>query len=149
MFTWLNFVNIYFIYKANLFYLETPAGVGFSFGNTTTSDTLSAKDNLKAVLEFYKKFPEYKSIDLYIAGESWAGIYIPHLANEIIDYNAGVSDSEKINLAGLMIGNGCTDPSECTDLGFNFPVHIYKFLHNQGFISDSLYNEIEHNTTNC
>lgn len=73
-----------------MFYLESPAGVGFSFGNTTTSDALTAKDNLKAVLEFFKKFPEYKSIDFYIAGESWAGIYIPTLANEIIDYNNNV-----------------------------------------------------------
>lgn len=70
-----------------MFYLETPAGVGFSYGDENTSDALSAKDNLVAVLEFYKKFPEYKDLDLYIAGESYAGAYIPNLASEIIDYN--------------------------------------------------------------
>ena len=118
-----------------MFYLESPAGVGFSFGNTTSNDKSVAVDNLKAVLEFFKKFPEYKSIDFYIAGESWAGIYIPTLANEIIDYNAGVSESQRIKLKGLMIGNGCTHPSECTDLGFNFPVHYYKFIHDHNFIN--------------
>ncbi|CAD8186613.1 unnamed protein product [Paramecium pentaurelia] len=141
LFTWLNF--------ANMFYLESPAGVGFSFGNTTTDDKSTAKDNLKAVLEFFKKFPEYKSIDFYIAGESWAGIYIPTLANEIIDYNAKAAVGDRIRLKGLMIGNGCTDPTECTDLGFNFPVHFYKFLHNHGFISEKLNHKIENMTSYC
>lgn len=71
-----------------MFYLESPGGVGYSYGNLESGDTETAKDNLIAVIEFFKKFPEYKGVDFYLAGESYAGIYIPTLASEIIDYNA-------------------------------------------------------------
>lgn len=71
-----------------MLYLESPAGVGFSYGEGVPSDEQTGKDNLQAVIQFLKKFPEYQSVDFYISGESYAGTYIPILANEIIDYNA-------------------------------------------------------------
>lgn len=70
-----------------MLYLETPASVGYSFGDDTTSDELSAKDNLIAVQQFLAKFPEYKDTELYIAGESYAGIYIPNLVHQILNHN--------------------------------------------------------------
>lgn len=48
-----------------------------------------------------------------------------------------------------MIGNGCTHPSECTDLGFNFPVHYYKFIHDHNFISQSLNDKIVAMSSDC
>ncbi len=73
--------------QAHMFYLESPATVGFSYGDEHTSDADSAKDNLQAVIRFFDKFPELASHDFYISGESYAGTYIPLLANEIIEYN--------------------------------------------------------------
>lgn len=35
---------------------------------------------MKAVVNFFEKFPEYKGRRLFIAGESYAGKYIPDLA---------------------------------------------------------------------
>lgn len=70
-------------------YVETPVGVGFSYiegGNTTTSDQQTAVNNYYMLLAFYKKFPEYQHNELYIAGESYAGIYIPTLVNQILDH---------------------------------------------------------------
>jgi carboxypeptidase C (cathepsin A) len=40
-----------------------------------------------------------------MAGESYAGKYIPDLANNIIGYNAE-NPSTAINLKGLLIANG-------------------------------------------
>ncbi len=47
-----------------------------------------------------------------MAGESYAGIYIPYLANEIFKHNKLPSSKESIiKLKGVLIGNGCTDPN--------------------------------------
>ena len=51
--------------------------------------------------------------EFFIAGESYAGIYIPLLASEIINYNRKIDD-HKINLKGVLIGNGCTHLTDCT-----------------------------------
>ena len=73
--------------KANLLYISSPGGVGFSVskrGSLASNDTLSAEDNYKALIAFFNKFPNLKKNDFYLTGESYAGIYIPWLANEII-----------------------------------------------------------------
>jgi len=95
---------------ANMLYIESPADVGFSYldeeANYDFNDDIVAKDNLLAILSFFIKFPEYKGREFYIGGESYAGIYIPMLAYEIINYNKEVPDNNKINIKGIMIGNG-------------------------------------------
>jgi carboxypeptidase C (cathepsin A) len=35
---------------------------------------------LTAVLAFFAKFPEFGANDLWISGESYAGIYVPYLS---------------------------------------------------------------------
>lgn len=71
---------------ANMLYIESPGGVGFStcFDATdcTFDDDTSAADNLVALLDFFNnKFPEFQKNDLYISGESYAGIYVPYVVN--------------------------------------------------------------------
>ena len=107
--------------EANVLYIEQPAGVGFSYcegiKDCTFDDHTSGKDNLKVVLEWYEKFPEFKSNDLYISGESYAGVYVPYLAHYIVKYNeeeAG-DDDFKPNLKGFAVGNGVTNwKLDCT-----------------------------------
>lgn len=36
---------------------------------------------------FYEKFPEYKDNEFYVAGESYAGIYVPLTAYAIVRDN--------------------------------------------------------------
>lgn len=57
------------------------------------------------------KFPDLQKNDLYIAGESYAGIYVPKLAKKIDDYmkeNEGKGVFIP-NLKGILVGNGVTD----------------------------------------
>lgn len=54
---------------------------------------------------FMYKYPQFKKRPLYIAGESYAGHYIPAFAKIIKHYN-----NPDMNLKGLMIGNGWVDP---------------------------------------
>jgi carboxypeptidase C (cathepsin A) len=71
-------------------YLESPGGVGFSKANKdylNSSDTSVAQDNYQALLRFFDKFPNLRDNDLYLTGESYAGVYIPRLADVIISNN--------------------------------------------------------------
>ena len=48
---------------------------------------------------------------MYIAGESYAGQYIPYIAKAILDRNRR-QDAESWNLRGLLIGNGWISPKD-------------------------------------
>ena len=81
------------------------AGVGFSYcdyDNCTASDTSTAIDNHGVLKAFFKGFPEFAKNDFYITGESYAGVYCPTLAEQIMN-----DPDNKINLKGLAVGNGC------------------------------------------
>ena len=69
--------------RANMLWLESPAGVGWSVGLTdedlSHNDMTQSEDALAAVKSWYAKFPEYKQNKLFVSGESYAGIYVPFL----------------------------------------------------------------------
>lgn len=58
--------------NASMIYIESPAGVGYSVAgdqsNLNTNDNITASDNLNAIVQFYSKFPEYKTNEFYIMG---------------------------------------------------------------------------------
>lgn len=99
--------------EANILYIEQPAGVGFSYCNSqadcASSDDGSADDNLLVLLGWFDKFPEYANHDLWLSGESYAGIYVPLLASRVHNHNQKATETEfKPNLKGFMVGNGVT-----------------------------------------
>ncbi|KAK0491510.1 alpha/beta-hydrolase [Armillaria novae-zelandiae] len=87
-------------------YIDQPAGTGFSYTSTDsyihTFDQAS-EQLLEFMRNFYKVFPEYLRSDTYLAGESYAGQYIPFFADAILNSNLGVP------LKGAAIGNGWID----------------------------------------
>ncbi|KAL2897500.1 Serine carboxypeptidase-like 25 [Bienertia sinuspersici] len=98
---------------ANLLFLETPAGVGFSYSNTSSNlldsgDRRTAKDSLAFLVNWMNRYPRYKHRELYITGESYAGHYVPQLAREILAYN-NANSKHPLNLKGIMVGNAVTD----------------------------------------
>ncbi|KAG9442274.1 hypothetical protein H6P81_018128 [Aristolochia fimbriata] len=102
--------------EANLLFLDSPVGVGYSYTNTTEllkalGDKITALDSYTFLVKWFKRFPEYKSHDFYIAGESYAGHYIPQLAEVIFDKNMNkkTGKQDHINLKGFIIGNGWID----------------------------------------
>ncbi|XP_048536466.1 serine carboxypeptidase 24 [Triticum urartu] len=99
--------------EANLLFLESPAGVGFSYSNTssdlkTSGDERTAQDSLQFLISWMSRFPQYRHRDFYIAGESYAGHYVPQLARKIVEYNKA-SPNPFINLKGILVGNAVTD----------------------------------------
>merc|ERR1712127_491650 len=69
--------------RANMLWLESPAGVGWSVGETeedlSHNDMTQSEDAMQALKSWYAKFPEYLPNELFVSGESYAGIYVPYL----------------------------------------------------------------------
>ena len=137
---------------ANMIYLESPGGVGFSYINSTAKEDLyvddntTAKDNLQALLSFFEKFPEMKEKDFYISGESYGGIYVPILAYEVIEYNKEVEEAKKIKLKGILVGNGVTDwkyDTEFAMMDFIFTHHLTSYEHRLDYVKYCLTNKIK------
>ncbi|KAL9294704.1 Serine carboxypeptidase-like 36 [Arabidopsis thaliana] len=114
--------------EANVLFLETPVGTGFSYSNSPINgkqgDKATAEDNYMFLVNWLERFPEYKGRDIYIAGQSYAGHYVPQLAQIILHRN----NQTLINLRGILIGNPSLNREIQDDFG-------YKFMFSHGLIS--------------
>ena len=79
-------------------------GRNLVFGSERTS---VSKDNLIALILFFSKYKQYQGNDFYLAGQDYAGIYVPMLARLILDYNDQMQEIH-FNLMGFLLGNACT-----------------------------------------
>ncbi|PIA46402.1 hypothetical protein AQUCO_01500143v1, partial [Aquilegia coerulea] len=98
---------------ANVIFLESPAGVGYSYSNTSSDyeksgDKNTAKDAYTFLVNWLERFPQYKTRDFYLTGESYAGHYVPQLAYTILLNNKNTNQTV-INLKGIAIGNAWID----------------------------------------
>eukprot|EP00403_Amphidinium_massartii_P010278 CAMPEP_0178418538 /NCGR_PEP_ID=MMETSP0689_2-20121128/25139_1 /TAXON_ID=160604 /ORGANISM="Amphidinium massartii, Strain CS-259" /LENGTH=495 /DNA_ID=CAMNT_0020039933 /DNA_START=99 /DNA_END=1587 /DNA_ORIENTATION=- len=125
-----------------------PAGDGNSCGSW--NDTKVAKHSYEFMKGFMKAFPEYSKSPLFLTGESYAGLYVPMLAREIVEHAAGDAEGAALaeQLQGFAVGDGCLGGSDvnagvsgCTpDLGPYFQV---EFFHGHGQFSEKTYAEIQ------
>lgn len=91
----------------NLLFVEQPTGTGFSYGPMVDTEADLSRDFYNFLVNFYKTFPEMNDKPLYIAGESYAGMYVPSIAHYIHQQNK--KGMKPINLSGIAIGNGWID----------------------------------------
>lgn len=104
--------------KNNLIFIDQPVGTGFSFtkrGCYAPNETVIGEELYSAVVQFFKLFPVLQGNKFFVTGESYGGHYIPAIGYTILKKNP--TESLKINLAGLMIGDGWTDPREQINYG--------------------------------
>lgn len=112
---------------ADVLFVEQPIRVGFS-NAAEGSPIVRNEDQIGSdfrlfITSFLVDFPEYRGVDLFLSGESYAGFYIPWIAEHIVsqqlvaqvDSVTGesfyVRDTtvDGINLVGAAIGNGVLD----------------------------------------
>ncbi|KAK9387193.1 Alpha/Beta hydrolase protein [Lipomyces mesembrius] len=97
---------------ANLLFVDNPIGTGFSFADTDSylhELNEMADDFMIFMDKFFDMFPQYLVDDLYIAGESYAGMYIPYIADAILSRRNN-TQLRQYPLKGIMMGNGWIDP---------------------------------------
>ncbi|KAG2398051.1 Serine carboxypeptidase-like 34 [Vigna angularis] len=129
---------------ANLLFMESPVGVGFSYTNTSRDlyelgDAITAKDSHAFIVKWFARFPQFRTHEFYIAGESYGGHYVPQLSELIFDNNRNPAMKDYINFKGFMIGNAVLD-DETDQKGY------VDYAWNHAVISDGLYHNI---TTKC
>ncbi|KAF8017745.1 hypothetical protein BT93_H2827 [Corymbia citriodora subsp. variegata] len=125
--------------EANLLFVESPVGVGFSYTNTSSDlsmpdDAFVAEDAYSFVVNWLQKFPRFKTHDFFLAGESYAGHYVPQLAELIYDRNKDTAKYTPVNLKGFLVGN-----PETNDYYDYKAVLEYAWSH--AVISDQLYDK--------
>lgn len=125
---------------ANVIFLESPAGVGFSYGNESiiynqTGDMSTAKDAYAFLVNWFERFPQYKNRDFYLTGESYAGHYVPQLAYNILHNNKNANHSF-INLKGIAIGNAWIDDATNT-------AGLYDYLWSHALYSDEVHAKVQ------
>ncbi|KAK3408066.1 hypothetical protein EUGRSUZ_J00375 [Eucalyptus grandis] len=97
---------------SNIIFVDQPTGTGFSFSTDEHDIRQDLHDVSNDLYDFLQRFfTEYDQLarnDFYIAGESYAGHYIPALATRVQQGNR-FKEGIHINLKGFAIGNGLTN----------------------------------------
>ncbi|KAI0053671.1 alpha/beta-hydrolase [Auriscalpium vulgare] len=89
-----------------MIYIDQPAGTGFSYTSTDRyvhelAD--AAAQFIEFLRNFYLIFPEYRHMETYIGGESFAGQYIPYFSDALLN------STLQVPLMGAAIGNPWMD----------------------------------------
>lgn len=92
-YTWVNLTNMVWV--------EQPVGVGYTQGVPNITNEVELAQEF---IGFYKQFATtfaLQNYKIYVTGESYAGFYVPYVADAFI----GANDTEYYNLAGVAIND--------------------------------------------
>lgn len=116
---------------AHMLYWDNPVGTGYSYNTEGSPDCYVRNERqmawqfVNALAGFYEIHPEYRTCPLYLAGESYAGKYIPYIALEIL-YRNLTGNGIPMPLTGLAIGDGWMVPvsqsKDQIDYAFNLGI---------------------------
>ncbi|KAF8035304.1 hypothetical protein BT93_C1354 [Corymbia citriodora subsp. variegata] len=120
---------------ANIIFLDAPVGTGFSYATTwrayESNDTSSAAQTYEFLRKWLVAHPEFLTNPLYITGDSYSGVLVPIIVQEVYDGNEAGREP-LMNLKGYVLGNPVT--CEEKDISQRIP-----YGHKTALISDELY----------
>ena len=122
-----------------MIFVDQPINTGFSY-STDAEDRVYdeetvGNDMLDFIYELFSAHPELAGRPFFVTGESYAGHYVPAVSHRIWLANKN-KEGPHINLEGIAIGNGLTEPS------VQFPAYA-DFAAETGLIS-STYRDFIH-----
>lgn len=126
---------------SNIIFLDLPVGTGFSYPKTESAAQQSTWKLVHNAHQFLRKWlmdhPKFISNEVYIAGDSYSGIPVPIIVQEISYGNEG-GLQPWINLQGYILGNPVTWPAHDDN-------YRIAFNHGMGLISNELYESLQKN----
>ncbi|KFK38432.1 hypothetical protein AALP_AA3G112600 [Arabis alpina] len=124
---------------SSIIYLDQPVGTGFSYSRTQLVDKPSDSGEAKRIHEFLQKWldkhQEFLSNPFYAGGDSYSGMVVPALVQEISKGNY-LCCKPPINLKGYVLGNPFTEVG--SDHKYRIP-----YAHGMALISDELYESMK------
>ncbi|KAK7245617.1 hypothetical protein RIF29_40465 [Crotalaria pallida] len=125
---------------SSIIFVDLPVSTGFAYATTESASKRSDWRTVHQVHQFLRKWlidhPEFISNEVYIGGDSYSGIPVPVIVQEISQGNEeGVQPW--INLQGYVLGNAATTQTERN--------YAIAFAHGMALISDELFESLEKN----
>ncbi|KAL3514424.1 hypothetical protein ACH5RR_027141 [Cinchona calisaya] len=125
---------------ASFILIDFPVGTGFSYAKTPQALESNTLQACNQAIQFLRKFlidhPEFISNPIYVGGDSFAGLFVPIVAELIAEGNENGIEPP-IDLKGYLLGNPVTTPADNN--------YVVPFAHGMGLISDELYESLKRN----
>ncbi|XP_027933659.1 serine carboxypeptidase-like 11 isoform X1 [Vigna unguiculata] len=123
---------------SSIIFVDLPVSTGFTYATTKSATQRSDSTLVLQVHQFLRKWlvdhPNFLTNEVYIGGDSYSGIPVPAVVQEIFRGNQkGVQPW--INLQGYLLGNALTTRRE---ENYQIP-----FSHGMALISDELYESLQ------
>ncbi|KAF2716119.1 alpha/beta-hydrolase [Polychaeton citri CBS 116435] len=134
-FSWTNLTNLLFV--------EQPVGTGFSTGVPNIQDEVELADQFAGFYEQFAKTFGLEEFDVYLTGESYAGYYVPYIADAFIQRN----DTCYFNIKGISINDpfiGYTTDQQVIPM---VPFAIY--WNNLLNLNESFLEQVQHTADVC
>ena len=112
-----------------MLYIDNPVHTGYSHspsGHRARQEEFG-EDLYEFVVQFYKLFPDLKSRDLYVGGQSYAGKYVTVLGHRL--HEARENGQTDIPFSGIYLGSPLFVPEKM------FP-EAFEYLYSVGIISE-------------
>ncbi|MCX7124350.1 MAG: hypothetical protein NTU49_01080 [Gammaproteobacteria bacterium] len=125
---------------ANYLVIDQPAGIGLSHlkGNHLPLNREEGIDQYyHALYSFLREHPAYQNSPIILAGESYAGTYLPLLAEKILHENK--KTSLKIHIQGLILMSPWVDPVLQVSQDSTYAFHHGLITYSQKIKIDALY----------
>jgi len=136
--------------NANVLFIESPPGVGFSYIDKgvaslpyTANDTTTTADSISALVDFFSTFTAFNSSSLWLSGESYGGIYLPWLSRAILQSSHTQLISQ---LKGIFVGNGALKTND--NYEGNLTQQRMQHAANHGLFSTTLKKQIDETCLN-
>lgn len=137
--------------NANVMWIDQPAEVGFSFNNDLDRRYIDrneeevSEDMYHFLQSWFRAHPEFRRREFYIFGESYAGHFVPAIAHRVYLGNRH-AEGIHINLAGIGIGNGLTNPVIQYEYYADF---AYNNTYGNKLVDEHVYNTMKANWPAC
>ncbi|KAF5304999.1 hypothetical protein FQR65_LT07790 [Abscondita terminalis] len=134
----LNARNHTWVKDVNVLFIDNPVGTGYSYVENinayTRNNTQIANDLINCLEGFYKKRPEFRTVPLYVASESYGGKMAAEFALEL--YKKIQKGQIKSNLRGVNMIDAWISPIDSV-------LNWAPFLLNTGSIDQQGYDAVD------